>query len=143
MNVSTPRLPALIKQSLNDIVDDLYESDLAERCPDLSIDVIGVLNYTLGAKLRLSYVDGVRDEDMDAWRHISYRHGAVRVRSRVITGTATVELNIEYKGADGGGSPNKTLWIFRAMMTAVAMSSYYQLHLLDQLRYPFPSVLSV
>ena len=55
MNVSN--VPAHVIQSVEYIIDDLYKSDFAEQNVDLQIDTVGVLNYTTGIKLRLTYVD--------------------------------------------------------------------------------------
>lgn len=138
MNISSPDLPGHIKRSLSDIIDGIYESALAERNADLQIDVLGILSYTVGAKLRLSYVDDICDQDICEWNYIARQNGALRVTSRVNTNKGQIQLNIEYKSAKDR-STSKTLWTFRLAMATIAMLSYYQLHLLAHEKYPFPS----
>lgn len=137
MNISSPNLPGHIKKSLSNIIEELNQSGLADRNADLEIDVLGVLSYTMGAKLRLSYIDDINDQDICEWNYIARQNGAVNVTSRVNTNKGQIQLNIEYKSAKDH-STNKTLWIFRAAMTSLAMLSYYQLHSLNHDKYPFP-----
>jgi hypothetical protein len=138
MNISSPYLPGHIKKSLSSIINALYDSALADRNADLQIDILGVLSYTIGAKLRLSYVDSINDQDICEWNYIARQYGAINVTSQVDTGKGQIQLNIEYKSA-ADYSTNKTLWIFRLVLTAITLVSYYQLHLLRSDKYPFPS----
>lgn len=138
MNISSPNLPGHIKKSLSNIINDLYDSGLSYRNADLQIDVLGILSYTVGAKLRLSYVDDITDQDVCEWNYIARKYGALHVTSRVNTNKGQIQLNIEYKSAKDH-STNNTLWIFRAAMTSIAILSYYQLHLINHVKYPFPS----
>jgi len=138
MNISSPYLPGHIKKSLASIINALYDSALADRNADLQIDILGVLSYTIGAKLRLSYVDNINDQDICEWNYIARQYGAVHVTSEVNTNQGQIQLNIEYKSA-ADHSTNKTLWIFRLVLTAITLVSYYQLHLLKSDKYPFPS----
>ena len=97
MNISSPNLPGHIKKSLSNIIEELNQSGLADRNADLEIDVLGVLSYTIGAKLRLSYIDDINDQDICEWNHIARQNGAVNVTSRVNTNKGQIQLNIEYK----------------------------------------------
>lgn len=134
MNISNPTLPAHIKQSAQDIVDDLYVSRFAETNVDLDIEFVGILNYTTGVKLRMTYVDTFSDEDVSEWRGIAQRRGATGLRTKVDTSTGHVDLNIEYKR-------RRTLewkWMLRPAMLALASLSYHQLHNIHAERYPMP-----
>lgn len=134
MNVSN--LPAHIIQSVEHIIHDIHESVFAENNVDVHVDMVGVLNYTMGVKLRLSCVDSVEDDDVHEWRNIAKTHGASGIKTRVHTSSGNIDLNIEYK------SPGKTfipkLWMFRSILILVASWSYHQLHLLASDKYPSP-----
>lgn len=135
MNISSPQLSVHIKQSLSNIVEALYKSALADRNADLHVEMVGVLSYTQGAKLRLSYVDNIDDQDMCEWTYIAEQYGAKRVDATIQTGSAQIELNIEYKGVQ---PPKTKLWIFRTVLLAIATVSYYHLHQFESQKYPFP-----
>ena len=135
MNVSN--VPAHVLQSVEYIIDDLYKSDFAEQNVDLQIDTVGVLNYTTGIKLRLTYVDSFEDEDVVEWRAIAKRHGSSGLKTRVQTSSGNIELNIEYKGKST--TKVNSIWMLRTLLVLVASWSYHQLHLLENERYPFPT----
>lgn len=135
MNISNPSLPAHIKQSAQNIIDELSQSNFAEQNVDLQIDLVGILNYTTGVKLRMAFLDSFEDSDVDEWRSISLRHGATNVTTRVDTSSGNIDLNIEYKRRKQ--SSNK--WMVRSLMLVLISWSYHQLNQLNQLRYPLPS----
>ena len=136
MNV--PNTPANISTSIQNIVTDLLSSEFAESNVDLNVDVMGVLNYTSGYKLRMTFVDSFCDDDVAEWREIAHKNGASCLRTKVNTSSGHIDLNIEYKGGHGV-SLNKQ-WLIRAVSLMVASWSYQQLHILNQVRYPFPTV---
>ena len=135
MNISNPTLPAHIKQSAQHIVDALYGSNFAQNNVDLSIDFIGILNYTTGVKLRLSFVDSFVDDDVDEWRSIAGQLGSSGIKTKVDTSTGNIDMNIEYKRR----APLSKLWMVRSVLLALASLSYHQLHLYHSERYPLPS----
>ena len=137
MNVSQPDTAAAVKQSVQHIIDAIYASEFGQRNVDLSIDMIGVLNYTSGVKLRLSYVDEFDDDDVASWRSIAKHHGAHHLKTKVNTNSGDIDLNIEYKKRK-----TKTQWLLRSAMLLLASWSYQQLHLINQQRYPLPIALS-
>jgi len=130
--------PANISTSVHNIVADLHASEFADANVDLQIDTMGVLNYTVGMKLRMTFVDSFNDDDIAEWREIARRHGAKNLTTRVNTSSGHIDLNIEYKG---GSSSSKisTKWLLRAASIIVAGWSFQQLHLLNPERYPFPN----
>jgi len=136
MNV--PNTPANISTSIQNIVTDLLSSEFAESNVDLNVDVMGVLNYTSGYKLRMTFVDSFCDDDIDEWRAIVHKNGACSLRTKVNTSSGHIDLNIEYKG--GRGSSLNKQWLLRAVSLLVASWFYQQLHALNQVRYPFPTV---
>jgi len=135
MNISNPTLPAHIKQSAKHIVDALHSSNFAENNVDLSIDFVGILNYTTGVKIRLTFVDSFRDEDVEEWRSIARRFGANGLKTKVDTSTGTIDMNIEYKRR----APISKIWWIRSALITLMSLSYHQLHLLNEERYPLPS----
>lgn len=130
-------VPAHIKHSVDGIVEELYSSQFAEQNVDLQVDVIGALNYTVGMKLRLSFIDSFHGDDIDEWRDISRGHGATGIRTRVNASSGTVDLNIEYKRSSSKGIPK--IWLLRSALLLAASWSYHQLHVLQSERYPLPS----
>lgn len=125
-----------VTQSIQKIVDDIYQTEFADKNVDVDIQVMGALNYVAGAKLRLTFVDTFNDADVAQWNVIARRHGATRVKTHVRTSRGEIDLNIEYKGR---ASPKKGRWLFRSAMIAVAAISYLQLHQIQAARYPLPS----
>lgn len=135
MNISNPTLPAHIKQSAHNIVDAIYESNFAQNNVDLNIDIVGILNYTTGVKLRFTFVDIFQDDDIDEWRGIVCQFGATGVKTKVDTSSGNIDMNIEYKRR----APFSKTWIVRSVLLVLASLSYHQLHLLHGERYPLPS----
>ena len=138
MNV--PNTPANISTSVHNIVSDLLQSEFADQNVDLQIDVMGVLNYTSGMKIRLTFVDSFSDDDVNEWREIARKNGASNLTTRVNTSSGHIDLNIEYKGVSSSKISSK--WLLRTLSILVASWSYQQLHLVNQERYPWPSGLS-
>ena len=136
MNI--PNTSAKISTSVQNIMTDLYASDFAQNNVDLSIDAMGVLNYTSGMKLRLTYVDFFDDNDIAEWKEIASRHGATQLTTRVSTSSGHIDLNIEYKGIDK--SLLNIKWLTELGSILLISWSYHQLHLLNHERYPFPTV---
>ena len=134
MNV--PNTPANIGRSVENIVADLHSSEFADANVDLNIDIMGVLNYTSGMKLRLTFVDCLTDEDMEEWRAIAIKNGASGIKTKVNTGSGLIDINIEYKGVSSGSINSK--WLLRAVLLLVGSWSYQQLNLLNPERYPSP-----
>lgn len=134
MNISNPTLPAHIRQSAEYIVDDMYGSQFAEQNVDMQIEFIGILNYTTGVKVRMSFVDSFGDADVMEWREIARRRGATALKTKVDTGTGHIDLNIEYKRRKG----RDWTWLVRPTMLAIASLSYHQLHQVHGQRYPLP-----
>jgi hypothetical protein len=135
MNVSN--LPAHVIQSVEYIINDIHASDFAENNVDVQIDMVGVLNYTNGVKLRLTFVDSFEDEDVHEWRKIARSHGASDIKTRVHTSSGNIDLNIEYKGPGKTSIPK--IWMLRSVLILVASWSYHQLYLLESDRYPSPT----
>jgi len=134
MNVSSPSLPERIKQSAQSIVNDLNRSRFADQNIDLQIEYVGILNYTSGVKVRMSFVDSFSDDDVDEWRGIACRRGASGVRTKVDTATGNIDLNIEYKRRPSV----QWTWMVRPLMLAFASVSYLQLNQIHAARYPLP-----
>ena len=125
-----------IDQSLHKIVEELYASDFAEDNVDLDIQQLGELNYTVGTKLRMKFVDTFEDTDVTSWREIAVKNGATGICVRVNTSAGTIDLNIEYKRTTSSSSTKQ--WLLRSTSLAMAAWSWYQLHALVPDRYPLP-----
>ena len=125
-----------IDQSLHKIVEEIYASDFAEDNVDLDIQQLGELNYTVGTKLRMKFVDTFEDTDVTEWREIAIKNGATGICVRVNTSAGNIDLNIEYKRTTSSSSTKQ--WLLRSTSLAVAAWSWYQLHALVPDRYPLP-----
>ena len=128
---------AKISKSVENIIADLYASEFASNNVDLNVEVLGVLNYTSGMKLRLTYVDSFCDKDVTEWKEIIDKNGASHISVKCNTSSGAIDLNIEYKGIS-----SKTLdirWILRVGSVLLASWSYHQLHHFNPERYPFPN----
>lgn len=135
MNVNT--LPAEISQSVDYIIDDLYDSNFGQNNVDLDIQTVGILNYTIGMKLRLIYVDIFKDDDISEWRKMAIARGASSIKTKIDTSSGYVDLNIEYKRLHQKN--NYKQWIIRSGLILLASWSYHQLHLLENTKYPLPT----
>lgn len=125
-----------VSESIQQIVNEIYESDFAAKNVDVDIQIIGALNYTPGAKLRMTYVDAFSDADVEDWTRIARRNGATRLKTQVRTSRGEIDLNIEYKGR---AHARNGRWLFRSAMMVIAAMSYLQLHHLQQDKYPLPN----
>ena len=122
-----------IDQSIHKIVEEIYASEFAEDNVDLDIQQLGELNYTVGTKLRMNFVDTFEDTDVNEWRSIAINNGATGIGVRVNTSTGNIDLNIEYKGS---GSKLNNKWIIRSVSLVTAAWSWYQLHQMTPDKYP-------
>ena len=84
-----PNTPANIGRSVENIVADLHNSEFVDTNVDLNIDIMDVLNYTSGMKLRLTFVD----EYMEEWRAIAIKNGASGIKTKVNTGSGHIDNN--------------------------------------------------
>ena len=132
-------LPAHINVSVENIINDLYDSNFAEQNVDLNIDKVGNLNYAMGVKLRFTFVDSFQDVDVLEWRAIARAHGASGIKTKVMTSSGSIDINIEYKRLHA--IKGSKIWLIRSMLVLVASWSYHQLHLLEANRYPLPTAL--
>ena len=135
MNVNT--LPAEISQSVDYIIDDLYDSNFGQQNVDLDIQTVGILNYTVGMKLRLTFIDTFKDNDINEWRKIAMARGASSIRTKIDTSSGYVDLNIEYKRLHQKN--NYKQWILRSCLIILASWSYHQLHQIENAKYPLPT----
>lgn len=134
MPVSNPVLSNNLQKSCNNIIDDLYNSSVVDENVDASIEFVGILNYTAGVKLRMTYIDEFTDSDVDEWRAIALGHGADNLTTRVDTSSGQIYLNIEYKR----NVQVSKIWILRSLALLAVSWSYHHLHTLHQERYPLP-----
>jgi len=134
MEVSNPYLAGHIKQSTQNIMEDLYHSNFAENNVSLEISYVGILNYTTGVKLRLTFVDSFEDEDIDEWKRISKKHGATGLKTKINTSSGNIDINIEYKRRS---TPDNKIWMIRSAVLVLASYSFHQLHLINPERYPW------
>lgn len=122
-----------VDQSIQKIMEEIYQTNFAEDNVDLSIQEMGQLNYTVGKKLRMTFVDTFQDTDVNEWRTIAMNNGATGACVRVNTSTGNIDLNIEYKGS---GSKLNNKWIIRSVSLVTAAWSWYQLHQMTPDKYP-------
>lgn len=134
MEVSNPYLAGHIQQSAQNIMEDLYKSNFADNNVDLDVAYVGILNYTTGLKLRLTFVDSFDDEDIDEWKYIAKKHGATGIKTRLDTSSGNIDINIEYKRRS---LPSNKIWLMRSVAIALASYSFHQLHLINPERYPW------
>jgi|TARA_B110000879_G_C11064622_1_gene468102 hypothetical protein len=134
MEVSNPYLPGHIQENVKKIIEALYASDFAEQNVDLEIVYVGILNYTTGVKLRLSFVDAVEDHDIEEWSRIARKYQACDIKTRLNTSSGNIDINIEYKRRVVSATNQ---WWIRSALLVLASYSFHQLHLLNPERYPW------
>jgi hypothetical protein len=126
-----------IEQSVKNIIDSIYDSEFAADNVDLVIEDVGELNYSLGRKLRLKFVDNFENDDIEEWQLIAREHGA-QLSFSMNTSNGNIDLNIEFEYIKKTKSINPT-WLAKLSVAFAAMAfSYQQLNLLNPQRYQIP-----
>ena len=122
-------------QSIKNIIDCLYNSDFAAENVDLSIEDIGELNYSLGRKLRMKFVDSFENDDIKEWEDIAHEHGA-QLSFAMNTSNGNIDLNIEFEYIKKTKPRINPTWLIKfSMGVLTAAWSYSQLNQLNPERY--------
>jgi hypothetical protein len=124
-----------VDSSIKNIIDCLYNSDFAAENVDLSIEDIGNLNYSVGRKLRMKFVDSFENEDVEEWGAIAHEHGA-QLTFSTNTSNGNIDLNIEFEYIKK--NKPRTTWLVLAKFSIsvlTAVWSYNQLNQLNPERY--------
>jgi|TARA_B110000208_G_scaffold168448_1_gene208601 hypothetical protein len=128
-----------IEQSIQTIIEELYDSKFASENVDLNIEDVGNLNYCLGKKLRLRYVDLFENDDVQEWEQIAQGNGA-HLSYGVNTSTGHIDLNLEFEYIKTKAPHSvTTTWLIKLSMTiATVVWSYQQLNQTNPSKYGLP-----
>ena len=127
-----------IEQSVKNIIAGLYDSDFAAENVDLTIEDIGKLNYSLGRKLRLKFVDNFENDDIEEWRLIASENGA-QLSFSMNTSNGNIDLNFEFEYIKKTKPRINPTWLAKFSVALVLMAfSYQQLNQLNPQRYQIP-----
>jgi hypothetical protein len=122
-------------QTIKNIIDGLYDSDFAAENVDLSIEDVGELNYSLGRKLRMKFVDSFEKDDVQEWEDIAYEHGA-QLSFAMNTSNGNIDLNIEFEYIKKTKPRINPTWLVRFSISVLTAAwSYNQLNQLNPERY--------
>tara|TARA_B110000090_G_C13357826_1_gene437300 strand:+ start:1317 stop:1706 length:390 start_codon:yes stop_codon:yes gene_type:complete len=124
-----------IEQSVKNIIDCLYDSDFAAENIDILIEDIGDLNYSVGRKLRMKFVDSFENVDIEEWHNIARENGA-QLSFSMNTSNGNIDLNIEFEYIKK--TKPRTTWLVLIKFSISVMTaawSYNQLNQLNPERY--------
>ena len=122
-------------QSIKNIIDGLYASDFAAENVDLTIEDIGNLNYILGKKLRLRFVDSFENDDVEEWGAIAHEHGA-QLTFSMNTSNGNIDLNIEFEYIKKTKPRINPTWLAKFSISVLTAAwSYNRLNQLNPERY--------
>ena len=122
-------------QSIKNIIDCLYDSDFAAENVDLTIEDVGNLNYSLGRKLRLRFVDSFENDDVEEWAAIARENGA-QLTFSMNTSNGNIDLNIEFEYIKKTKPRINPTWLAKFSISVLTAAwSYNQLNQLNPERY--------
>ena len=122
-------------QSIKNIIDGLYDSDFAAENVDLTIEDVGNLNYSLGRKLRLRFVDSFENDDVEEWGAIAREHGA-QLSFAMNTSNGNIDLNIEFEYIKKTKPRINPTWLAKFSISVLTAAwSYNRLNQLNPERY--------
>jgi len=122
-------------QSIKNIIDGLYDSDFAAENVDLSIEDIGELNYSVGRKLRMNFVDSFEKDDVQEWEAIAHEHGA-QLSFAMNTSNGNIDLNIEFEYIKKNKPRINPTWLAKFSISVLTAAwSYNRLNQLNPERY--------
>jgi len=127
-----------IEQSVKNIIDSLYDSEFAADNVDLVIEDVGELNYSLGRKLRLKFVDSFENVDIEEWKSIARENGA-QLSFAMNTSNGNIDLNFEFEYIKKTKPRINPTWLAKLSVAFATMAfSYQQLNQLNPQRYQIP-----
>jgi len=122
-------------QSIKNIIDCLYDSDFAAENVDLTIEDVGNLNYSLGRKLRLRFVDSFENDDVEEWGAIARENGA-QLTFSMNTSNGNIDLNIEFEYIKKTKPRINPTWLAKFSISVLTAAwSYNRLNQLNPERY--------
>ena len=96
MTDTHPTLPALIQNKLSDAMK-LITEHVKTFHVDGEVGCAGYLRNGKGAKILISNLEEMHDEDIQTWIHHCRTGGAINVNYTADFGTGTITLDVEYK----------------------------------------------
>lgn len=96
MTDTHPTLPALIQNKLSDAMK-LITEHVKTFHVDGEVSCAGYLRNGKGAKILISNLEEMHDDDIQTWIHHCKVSGAIGVNYTADFGTGTITLDVEYK----------------------------------------------
>ena len=120
MTTTTPQLEGSIGNNITELLNAL-KSDVSENHIDGTVLIAGYLGNGLGARICISNLETVTDNDISNWIFLAKRSGSVSQNYTADLGTGTVTFDVEYIRPT---EPTNYLeWLkYPAIMTALMMA---------------------
>ena len=96
MPVSQPELDKSIQDKLKKYTIDLTNI-VSESHVDGIGEIVGYLRNGLGAKIEVSNLEEIQNDDIEYWQRLAYDNGAQCVNYVADFGAGKITLDIEYK----------------------------------------------
>tara|TARA_B100000214_G_scaffold318312_1_gene252588 strand:- start:1028 stop:1402 length:375 start_codon:yes stop_codon:yes gene_type:complete len=96
MATTTPQLEGSIGNNINDLLLHL-KKDVTDNHIDGSVNIAGYLSDGLGARIQLSNLEEVTDNDINNWIFLAKKSGSINENYTADLSTGTVTFDVEYK----------------------------------------------
>ena len=96
MPVSPPEININIQNKLKKYIIDLKNA-VNQTHVDGSVEIVGYLRNGLGAKIEITNLEQIENEDINFWQNLAYDTGAQHVNFIADFGAGKITFNVEYK----------------------------------------------
>lgn len=96
MPVSSPELNKGLQTKLKKYAIDLTNA-VQQTHVDGHVEIVGYLRNGLGAKIEITNLEQIENEDIDFWQNLAYDSGAQRVNFVADFGAGKITFDVEYK----------------------------------------------
>lgn len=98
MPVSQPELNKTIHDKLKKYTVDL-SNIVQETHVDGNVQIVGYLRNGLGAKIEISNLEEIQNDDIECWQRLAYDSGSNRVNYVADFSAGKITFDVEYKRA--------------------------------------------
>ncbi len=96
MPVSSPELNKGLQIKLKKYAIDLTNA-VQQTHVDGNVEIVGYLRNGLGAKIEITNLEQIENDDIDFWQNLAYDSGAQRVNFVADFGAGKITFDVEYK----------------------------------------------
>jgi hypothetical protein len=96
MPVSSPELDKELQTKLKKYAIDLTNA-VQQTHVDGNVEIVGYLRNGLGAKIEITNLEQIENDDIDFWQNLAHDSGAQRVNFVADFGAGKITFDVEYK----------------------------------------------